>query len=100
MAGCPAGQFLTESGLLVFRVSAHGCLKFTGQKTGVGVYTEKPYVHITHIHTDHRVIKNGGWALTRENTLHWPDKDPLGSKCCQFHDMRFVQLNTVTYSHK
>ncbi len=46
-----------------------------GQKTGVCVYTEKPFVRITHIHTDHRVIKKTGWALTwrwaltRENTV-------------------------------
>ncbi len=39
------------------RLSAHGRLKFTGQKTGVGVYMEKPFVRITHIHTDHRIIK-------------------------------------------
>ncbi len=51
------------------RVSAHGRLKFTGQKTGVGVYTEKPFVRITHIHTDHKIIKKRGWALTRRRAL-------------------------------
>ncbi len=40
-------------------------LEIHGQKTGVGVYTEKPFVRITHIHTDHRIIENGGWALIR-----------------------------------
>ncbi len=44
-------------------------------KNGVGVYTEKPFVRITHIHTDYRMIKKRGWALTwrwaltRENTV-------------------------------
>ncbi len=45
-------------------ISAHGRLKFMGQKTGVGVYTEKPFVRITHIHMDHRIIKKRGWALS------------------------------------
>ncbi len=31
-------------------VSTLGQFKFTGKKTGVGVYTEKPFVRITHIH--------------------------------------------------
>ncbi len=61
---------------VISRLSAHGRLKFTGQKTGVGVYTEKPFVRITHIHTNHRIIKKRGWALTRrwaltqENTVY------------------------------
>ncbi len=48
-------------------------LEIHGQKTGVGVYTEKLFVHI---HTDRRIIKQRGWALTRrwaltrENTVH------------------------------
>ncbi len=44
----------------ISRVSTHGCLKFTGQKTGVGAYTEKPFVRIMHIHANHRIIKIGG----------------------------------------
>ncbi len=49
-------------------------LEIHSQKTGVGVYTEKPIC--THIHTDHKIIKKRGWALiriwalTRENTVH------------------------------
>ncbi len=41
----------------------------------MGVYTEKPFVRITHIHTDDRIIKKRGWTLTRrwaftrENTV-------------------------------
>ncbi len=27
------------------QVSAHGCLESTGQKTRLGAYTEKPFVH-------------------------------------------------------
>ncbi len=45
-------------------------LEIDGQKTEVGVYTEKLFVRITHIHTDHRIIQKRGWALTRENTVH------------------------------
>ncbi len=41
-------------------------LKIHGPKYGVGVYTEKPFVHI---HTDHGIIKKRGWVLTRENTV-------------------------------
>ncbi len=44
--------------------SAHGSLKFTGQKTGVSAYTEKLFVHMMYTHANHRIIKNGGWALT------------------------------------
>ncbi len=45
-------------------------LEIHGQKrAGVGVYMEKPFVRITHIHTDHRSIKKRGWALIRENMV-------------------------------
>ncbi len=40
------------------RVSVHGHLNFTSQKTGVGTYTDKPFVCITH-----RIIKKGGGRL-------------------------------------
>ncbi len=50
---------------VISQLSAHGRLKFTGQTTGVGIYTEKSFVRIMHIHTDHRIIKKRGWALTR-----------------------------------
>ncbi len=36
---------------------------------GVGAYMEKPFVRITHIHANHRITKNAGWALTRENKV-------------------------------
>ncbi len=42
-----------------------------GQITGVGVYMEKPFVRITHIHTDHRIIKKQRWALTRRWAITW-----------------------------
>ncbi len=56
------------------RVSAHGHLKFTAQNTAVGANTEKPFVCVTHIRTDHRipwaleihVPKNGGGRLHGE----------------------------------
>ncbi len=49
---------------VISRLIAHGRLKFMGQKTGVGIYTEKPFVHITHTHTDHRIKKTGVGAYT------------------------------------
>ncbi len=55
---------------VISRVSAHGRLKFTGQKTGVCAYTEKPIVRITHIHTDHiGSSKMRGWVLIRRWVL-------------------------------
>ncbi len=48
---------------VISRVSVHGHLKFVGQKTGVGAYTENPFVHITSKHS------NVGLVLTRENTV-------------------------------
>ncbi len=47
------------------QVSAHGHLKFTGQKMGVGAYMEKPFIRITDIHANHTSVKNGGWELTQ-----------------------------------
>ncbi len=35
----------------------------------MGAYTEKPFLHIAHIHTSGRIIKNGGWVLTRRSAL-------------------------------
>ncbi len=57
---------------VVSQVSAHGHLKFTAKNPGMGAYTEKPFVHIMHIYAreNHRIIENGGWALTRENMVH------------------------------
>ncbi len=66
IATCKPGN---EATTVISRVSTHGRLKFTGQRTGVGVYTEKPFVRITHIHTDHRIIKNGGRRLPRDGRL-------------------------------
>ncbi len=54
---------------VISRLSAHGRLKFTGQKNeggrlhGEAICTYKAYT------TDHRIIKKRGWALTRENTV-------------------------------
>ncbi len=42
------------------RVSAH---------PPVGDYTDKPFVCITHKYVNHRIIKKGGWALTRRWAL-------------------------------
>ncbi len=56
--------------IIFSRLSAHGCLKFTGQKTGAGAYTEKPFVCITHIHTNYRIIKKiGGGHLHGDGRL-------------------------------
>ncbi len=42
------------------QVSTHGRLKFTDQKVGMGVGAcmKKPFIHITHIYVNHRIIKN------------------------------------------
>ncbi len=44
--------------MLSVGVSTHGHLEFTVQKTGGGgwggTYTEKPFVHITYIHANHK----------------------------------------------
>ncbi len=42
------------------RVSAQWRLKLMGKKTGVGAYTDKPFVSITHIYANYRIIKTGG----------------------------------------
>ncbi len=56
---------------VVSRVSAHGCLEFTGQISGVGAHTEKPSVRISYIHVNRRIVNNGGWVLTRRWVLTW-----------------------------
>ncbi len=35
----------------------------------LSVWTEKPFVRITHIHTNHRIIKNGGGRLNGDGRL-------------------------------
>ncbi len=52
------GRDWGEDNTVFSQVSAHGRLKLTGQKTGVGTYTVKPFVCITHIY----VIQ--GWVGT------------------------------------
>ncbi len=71
----PTTSMLLQTEVILFsRVSAHGRLKLTGQKTRVGIYIEKPFICITHV--NHGINKNGGgwaltwrWALTQENTV-------------------------------
>ncbi len=64
----------------ILRVSTHGRLTITGQKNSMGAYMEKPFVCLLHIHVNHRIIKNWGWALTRETMIHvyhiLPSKHP------------------------
>ncbi len=62
---------------VISRLSTHGRLKFTAKKRGWALTQRSHlYIIITHIHTDHRIIKKRGWALTRrwaltrENTVH------------------------------
>ncbi len=53
---------------IVYRVSTHGHLEFMGQTNEVGVYTEKPFLHMTYIH----VIEAQDcmwWALTQRLAL-------------------------------
>ncbi len=39
-------------------------MKLTGQKMGVGTYTDKPFVCITHLYVNHRIFKRGVGAYT------------------------------------
>ncbi len=54
----------------------YGRLKFMGQKTGLGAYTVKPFVHVRiTLHANNRIIKNyelaiiQRWTLTRKNMV-------------------------------
>ncbi len=67
--GEPTAQAAVLACTVISQVNAHGYLKVTGQKTGVGVYTEKPLERITHIHTDHRIIKKWGGRLHGDGRL-------------------------------
>ncbi len=51
--------------IVVSWISAHVCLKFTGDKTEMGTYMEKSFVwHLMYIHTKHRIINWGvAWCL-------------------------------------
>ncbi len=42
------------------------------KKNRVGAYVEKPFVRITYIYVyaNHRIVKNAGWALTWDITVH------------------------------
>ncbi len=51
------------------RVSANGHLKLTGQKNVVGAYTHNPFVCITYICVNHRIIKGGGGCLHGDGRL-------------------------------
>ncbi len=68
------------SDTLVYRPSRimHHCLsnnrswafEIHGPQNGVDIYTEKPFVHNNiYIYVNRRSIKNGGWALTWDNTI-------------------------------
>ncbi len=39
-------------------------LEIDGPKTGVGAYTDKPFVCITHMYMNHKIIKRGVGAYT------------------------------------
>ncbi len=51
------------------RVSSYGCLKLKGPKTGVGAYTDKPFVCITHVYVNHKITKRGRGCLHRDGRL-------------------------------
>ncbi len=40
-------------------------------KSGVGAYTDKPFVYVTHIRANHRIVKNWGWELTQRWVPTW-----------------------------
>ncbi len=51
------------------RASAHERLKSMGHKMGVVTFTDKPFVCITHIYVNHRIIKRGGGPLHGDERL-------------------------------
>ncbi len=62
----------TSNAIVISRLSANGRLKFTSQKTGVGVHTEKPFVRTCIMHIYTRTIgssKNGGGRLHGDGRL-------------------------------
>ncbi len=80
------------------RVSAHGRLQLTGPKTGVGTYTDKPFVCITRIYVNHRIIQKGGGRLLKR--IWYTCKCP--SLCeCHSHGLRvhvyicYVQMTSL-----
>ncbi len=49
-------------------------MQVTGQKMGVGAYTDKSFVCITQAYVNHMITRRGvgltrRWALTQENTV-------------------------------
>ncbi len=68
---CPSFQriIFQVSSIVVPRLSAHGCLELTDHKSGVGAYTEKLFVCITHVEVNPSVIKMGGGRLHRDGCL-------------------------------
>ncbi len=71
---------------------------WNSRPTGVGVYTEKPFVHITHIHTDHKKTEVGA---TRENTVvvllqHTPQNPKrLNRETFRRHTNSYMQMFCV-----
>ncbi len=65
------------------RVSAHGHLQFTAQKTGMGAYTEKSFVCMMDIHvcTNYRIITNGSGCLHGDGRLLGRIRTVLRSQC-------------------
>ncbi len=75
------------------RVSAHGRLEFSSQKKGVGAYTEKFFVRITHILQDHQQWRR--WVLTRDTTrtvVCESVRDSPNMKGCHLEET-FLSLN-------
>ncbi len=60
---------VVSSAHIIYRVSAHGCLKFTGEKMGVDAYMEKPFVCKTYIYTQTIGSKMGGGRLYGDGRL-------------------------------
>ncbi len=73
------------------RVSAQRHLKSTGQKTGVGAFTDKPFVCITHTYVNHRIIKKGGGRLLERIQY----RHCIYCKVCRPHH----HMHTCTHAH-
>ncbi len=77
----------------------NGCLELMSQKVGVGAYTDMPFVCITHIYVNHRIIKKGGWALTRRWVLTRENTVPCSTlECVHIKLTCYCTINSYVWS--
>ncbi len=73
-------------------VSAHGGLKFTSQRMGVGAYTDMLFVRITHnANANCMIIKMGCGCLHGDGRLFGTLQHTVGCVSYIFLDMKILQ---------